>query len=134
MQTSAEPSKIYIVRKVLMRAIHKCDFYRIRATVSKVMGIYVKFYHDHSLNMVMHVTLPATFENFYSSPTSILILGKVTTFGGNWLKNKKLQAKRKSWGGTPPPPVLIGLKQLIMSLRAVCRAVARFLYLRGGLQ
>ena len=26
MQTSAEPNKIYIVRKVLMRAIKKCNF------------------------------------------------------------------------------------------------------------
>ena len=27
MRTSAEPNKIYIVRKVLMRAIQKCTFY-----------------------------------------------------------------------------------------------------------
>ena len=43
MRTLSEPNKIYIVRKVLKRAIQKCNFYWIWATVSKVMGIYVKF-------------------------------------------------------------------------------------------
>ena len=40
MRTRAEPN---IVRKVLMRAIEKYNFYWIWATVSKVMDIYVKF-------------------------------------------------------------------------------------------
>ena len=39
MQTSVEPSKIYIAGKVLMRAIQKCYFYWILADMSKVMGI-----------------------------------------------------------------------------------------------
>ena len=43
MRTSGEPNKIYIVGKVLMRAIQKCNFYWIWATVSKVMCIHVKF-------------------------------------------------------------------------------------------
>ena len=53
MRTSKEPNKIYIVRKVLMRAIQKCNIFLIWATVSKVMGIYVKFYLDHSPNVVI---------------------------------------------------------------------------------
>ena len=53
MRTCAEPNKIYIVRIVLLRAIQKYNFYWTWATVSKVIGIYVKFYHDQSLNMVM---------------------------------------------------------------------------------
>ena len=35
--------KIYSVRKVLMRAIQKLNFYWIWVTVLKVMGIYAKF-------------------------------------------------------------------------------------------
>ena len=41
--TSAKPNKIYIVAKVLLRAIQKCNFYWIWATVPNVMDIYVKF-------------------------------------------------------------------------------------------
>ena len=42
-----------------------------------------------------HVTLASNSENFYFSTNSILNFRKVTKFGGNWLKNKKLQAKNK---------------------------------------
>ena len=61
--------------------------------------------------MVMSRGPGCKFRNLYSLPNSILDFRKVTKFGGNWLKNKKLQAKSKTRGGTPPPPpVLIGLK------------------------
>ena len=43
MRTLEKRNKTYIVQKVLVRAIQKCNFYWIWATVSKVMGIYVKF-------------------------------------------------------------------------------------------
>ena len=36
-----------------MTTIQEFNFYWIQAILSKVMGIYVKFYHDHSPNMVM---------------------------------------------------------------------------------
>ena len=42
-----------------------------------------------------HVTLAANVENFYFLPNSVLTFRKVTKFGGNWLKNKNLQAKTK---------------------------------------
>ena len=48
-----EPNKIYIIRKDLMKVIQKCNFYFIWATVSNVMGIYVKFYPDHLSIMVL---------------------------------------------------------------------------------
>ena len=50
-----------------LRAIQKCDFYWIWATVSKVMGIYVKFglfYHNHSPNMVMSRDSSYKFRKF----------------------------------------------------------------------
>ena len=54
--------------------------------------------------------LASNSENFYFSPSSVLNFRKVTKFGRNWLKNKKLQAKKLRGGNTPlpPPPVLIG--------------------------
>ena len=51
-----------------------------------------------------HVTLAANFENFYFSPNFILNFRKVTKFGENWLKNKKVTAKSKTRGGKHPPP------------------------------
>ena len=47
--------------------------YWIWATVSKVMGIYVKFYHDQSPNIVMSCDPGSNFRKFF----------RVTTFLGN---------------------------------------------------
>ena len=99
--------KIYIVQKVLMRAIQKCNFYWIWATVSKVMGIYVKFHHDRS-----HVTWPSLqYSTILFLPNSIWNFRKVTKLGGNWLKNQKVTGQKTKLGveNTPPPPVLIRL-------------------------
>ena len=61
------------------------------------MGIYVKFTKTTHQIWPCHVTLASNSENFYFSPNSILNFRKVTKFGGNWLKDKKLQAKT-NWG------------------------------------
>ena len=66
------------------------------------MYIYVKFYHDHSPNMVCHMTLAANLENFYFLSNPILNFRKVTKFDGNWHKNEKLQAINKTRGGKDP--------------------------------
>ena len=63
------------------------------------MGIYVKF----------TITIHLKYRKFLFSPNSVLNFRKVTKFGRNWLKNKKLQAKNKLGGGKRPSPVLIGL-------------------------
>ena len=75
--------------------------------MSKVMGIYVKFTMTTHQIWSCHATLASSFKNVYFSPNSILNLGKVTTFGENWLMNKKLQSKNKL-GWETPSPVLIG--------------------------
>ena len=103
MRTSAEPNKIYIGGKVLMRAIQKCNFYWIWATMSKVMGIYVKFTKTTHQIWSCHVTLASSSENFYFSPNFVLNFRKVTKSGGNWLKNKKVTGKKQTgWWKTPP--------------------------------
>ena len=105
MRTSAEPNKIYIVGKVFTRAIQKCNFYWIWATVSEIMYIYVKFTMTTHQISSCHVTLASNSKNFYFSPNSILNFMEVTKFGGNWLKNKKVTGKNKlGWKQSPPPP------------------------------
>ena len=105
MRTSAEPNKIYVVGKVLMRAIQKCNFFFNLSTVSKVMGIYDKFTKTTHQIWSCHVTLASNSENFYFSPNSVLNFGEIGSI------TKKLQAKNKIGGEwKTPPPVLIGLK------------------------
>ena len=72
--------------------------------MSIVMGIYVKFYYDHPLNMVLsRDPKAANFENFYFSSDSILNFRKSYQIWGNWLKNKKVTGKN---------PLLTGLSFL----------------------
>ena len=59
------------------------------------MFICVKFTKTINQIWSCHVTLASNSEHFYFSPNSILNFRKVTKLGGNWLKNKKLQAKNK---------------------------------------
>ena len=60
--------------------------------------------------VIYYVTLASNSENFYFSPNCILNFRKVTKFGGNWLKDKKLWVENKL--GWNIPPMLIGLKFL----------------------
>ena len=60
------------------------------------------------------MTLAGNFENFYFQPNFALMVGKVTNFWENWLKNKKIKGKKKNAGcktPPPPPPVLKGLRK-----------------------
>ena len=57
------------------------------------MCIYVKFTKITHQIWSCHVTLASNSEDFYLSADSVLNFGKVTKFGVNWLKDKKLQAK-----------------------------------------
>ena len=76
--------------------------------MSKVMGIYVKFYHDHSPNMVMSRDPGYKFQNVCFSPNSILKFRAVTKFGGNWLKNKKVTGRETKLGVKNTPTLVIG--------------------------
>ena len=62
--------------------------------MSKVMGIYVKVYYDHSPNMVMSRDLAGNFHDFYFSPNSILNFRKSYEIWGDWLKNKKVRSRK----------------------------------------
>ena len=62
----------------------------------------------HQMWYVWYLTLASNSKDFYVLPNSILNSRKVTKFGGNWLRNKKVTSK-KQIGGGKDPPVLIGL-------------------------
>ena len=74
--------------------------------MSKVMGIYVKFTKTTHQIWSCHVTLASNSENFYFSPDSVLNLGKVTKFGVNWFKNKKVTGKKQIRDGKHPSCLL----------------------------
>ena len=69
------------------------------------MGIYVKFYHDHSRNMVMSRGPGCKFRNFYFSPNSTLNFRKNYQIWGKLAQEQKVTGKKQNLGWkTPPPP------------------------------
>ena len=89
MQTSAESNKTYIVRKVLMRAIQKCNF------LLKLWAFMSTFVMTTHQIWSCHVTLAKNFEHVNFPLILFLNFRKVTKFGGNWLKNKKVTGKEQ---------------------------------------
>ena len=72
--------------------------------MSKVRGIYVKFYNDHSLNMVMSRDPGCKFRKFLIFlPNSILNFMKSYQIWGSWLKNKKVTGRNQNSGWKTPP-------------------------------
>ena len=108
MRTSAKPNKLYIIRKVLMRAIQKCNLYWIWATMSKVMGIFVKFWHfflQCPLTNYGHVTWPKKqiSKKFYLVIILHLISGKVTKFLVENLSTWEVIGQKPDVGWKTPP-------------------------------
>ena len=97
-QTSSEPNKVYIVRKVLRRAIQNVISVELSHCI-KSYGHLCQIYQNHSPNMVMSCD-PGflSSENFYFLPNSILNFRKNYQILGNWLKNKKVTGKKQIGG------------------------------------
>ena len=87
-----------------MRAIQKCNFYLTGATVSKVMGIYVKFTKTTHQTWSCHVTLASNSKNFYVLANSVLNFRKSYQIWGKLAQEQKVTGKNKLWGGKHPPP------------------------------
>ena len=103
----------------MMRAIQKCTFLLNLSHCVKSYWHLCQIYQNHSPNIVMSHDPDFKFRNFlFFAQFCIKILGTVTKFGRNWLKNRKVTGKKQigGWKTPPPPPpppppsVLKGLK------------------------
>ena len=108
-RTSSESNKIYIVRKVLRRAIQKCNLNL--SDCVKSYGHYVKFTKTTHQIWSCHVTLASSSENFYFFPNSISNFRKSYQIWGKLAQERKRnrQKNKLGGGGRKDPPVLIGL-------------------------
>ena len=107
MRTSAKPNKLYIIRKVLMRAIQKCIFYWIWVTMSKVIGIYVKFWHFYDArypNMAMSSDPRSKFRKKFILPNSAFNIGKSCKIIVEKLSTSEVVSRKPHGGGKHPPP------------------------------
>ena len=108
MRTSTKPNKLYIIRKVLMRAIQKFTFYWIWITMSKVMGIYLKFWHflRCPLSKYGQITWPKKqiSKKFYFFLILHLILGKAAKFLVEKLSTSDVISQKPHGGWKTPPP------------------------------
>ena len=129
--TSAKPNKIYIIRKVLMRAIKKW----IWATVSNLTTIFVKFwlFLQWPLTKYGYVTWPKMqiSNSFYFVLILHLIFGKVTMFAVKKLSTSEAISKnltgRVENKPPPPPPVLLGLsKGCLPTVKPIIRDFYRY--------
>ena len=89
--------------------------------MSKVMGIYVKFWHfddAHSPNMAMSRGQEANFEKNLFFLILHLILGKVTKHLVEKLSISEVisQKPHGGWKQPSPPPVLLGLTLILWLL------------------
>ena len=115
MRASAKPNKLHIIRKVLMRAIWKCTFYWIWATMSKVIGVLSNF--GIFLRCLLtkyecHVSQEANSEKFLSCPNSTFNIRK-----SHKISSRKALSYFRSYQPKttcpPPPPVLFGLMVML---------------------
>ena len=114
MRTSSKPNKLYITRTVLMRAIQKCTFFLIWATMSKVMGIYIKFWHflRCPLSKYGHVTRPKKQISKNIIITTFNIRKSYKIFSRNAVYFRNYRPKTSWGGGWKTPPVLLGLRKV----------------------
>ena len=79
--------------------------------MSKVIGIYVKFYYDRSPNMVMTRDPGCKIRKFYCSPNSILNFRKRYQIWGKLAQEQKsYRQEAKLRVENTPPPMLIMVK------------------------
>ena len=68
------------------------------------MGIYVKFHHNHSANMVISRDLGWKFRKFLFLPNFILNIRKITSWGKMTQEQKSYWQKAKIGAENIPPP------------------------------
>ena len=106
MRTSSEPNKIYIVRKVLMRAIQKCTFIEFEPMCQRLRAFMSRFTMTNHQIWSCHVTLATDLENFYFSPNSTLNFRKIYQIWGKLAKEQKVTGKKTKLGVKNTPQCL----------------------------
>ena len=114
MRTSAKPNKLYIIGKVLMRAIQNVLFIEFDSLCQKLwafMSNFGIFYDARSPNMAMSRDTESKFRKKISFSLILhLILGKVTKFLVEKLSTSEVISQKPHRGvENIPPPVLLGL-------------------------
>ena len=60
------------------------------------------------------MTLAGNFENFYFQPNSALMIGKVTNYWENWLKNKKTTGQKEKCGVDSTTTIAYRIKKMYL--------------------
>ena len=85
-----------------MRAIQNVTFVEFEPMCQKLWAFKSSFAMTTHQIWSCHVTLATNFKKIYFFPNSVLNFRKVTKFGGNWLKNKKVTDKKQNSGWKTP--------------------------------
>ena len=112
-RTSAKPNKIYIIWKLLMRAIQKCAFYWIWATVCQILALFTL---PANQIWLCHVPKMQISKIFYFVRILHLILGKVTKFPVENLSTSEVISKKPNgWGVENTPLRAFRVKESVIS-------------------
>ena len=114
MRTSAEPNKLYIIRKLLMRAFQKMYFLLNLNHYVKSYGYLCQILTLFTMPALQiwpcHVTQEANFEKIVPFPNSAFNIRKSYKISSRKaLYFRRYQPKISRGGGKHPPPVLLGL-------------------------
>ena len=102
MQTSAKPKKLYINRKVLMRAIQNCTFYEFEPLCKNLwtfLSNFGIFYDAQSPNMIISRNPRSRYRFFLFFLILHLILGKFTKFIVGKLSTSEITRQKPHGGG-----------------------------------
>ena len=115
MRTTAKPNKLYIIRKVLMRAIQNVLFIEFEPLCQKLwafMSIFGIFYDARSPNIAMSRDPRTKFQKilfFSNSAFNIRKIYKISSRKALYFRS--YQPKTLRGGGGKHPPVLLGLRK-----------------------
>ena len=108
--TSSKPNKLYIIRKVLIRAIQNVLFIEFKPLCQALWAFlsnFGSFYDARSPNMVMSHDRRCKFLKFFNFVLILhLILGKVTKFLLEKLSSSEVISKNLTGDGKPSPKSL----------------------------
>ena len=115
MRTSSKPNKLFIIRKVLMRAIQNVLFIEFESLCQKLwafMSNFGIFYDARSPNMAMSCDPRSKFRKKLLFPNSAFNIGESCKSSSRKALYFRSYQPKTSRGVENTPPVLLGLSQL----------------------